>query len=115
MNIVGIIIETNPFHNGHMYFINEIKEKYQPDLIIAVTSTSFTMRGEISLLNKFDKSLATKLSLLTRLMNNTTKNYSTKRDFVNKLYDLYDASVSVYSYPSYKTSINIFRGTKHYY
>lgn len=67
-----------------------------------------TISIQVILLNKFDKSLATKLSLLTRLMNNTTKNYSTKRDFVNKLYDLYDASVSVYSYPSYKTSINIF-------
>ncbi len=58
MNIVGIIIETNPFHNGHMYFINEIKTKYQPDLIIAVTSTSFTMRGEVSVINKFDKTNA---------------------------------------------------------
>ncbi|MBR6517486.1 MAG: nucleotidyltransferase family protein [Bacilli bacterium] len=58
MNIIGIIIETNPFHNGHQYFINEIKKIYQPDLIIAVTSTSFTMRGEISVLNKFDKSKA---------------------------------------------------------
>ena len=58
MNIVGIIIETNPFHNGHMHFINEIKRIYQPDLIIAVTSTSFTMRGEISVINKFDKTNA---------------------------------------------------------
>ena len=58
MNIVGIIIETNPFHNGHMYFINEIKRIHQPDLIIAVTSTSFTMRGEISVINKFDKANA---------------------------------------------------------
>ena len=58
MNIVGIIIETNPFHNGHMLFINEIKKKYHPDLTIAVTSTSFTMRGEISVINKFDKTTA---------------------------------------------------------
>lgn len=58
MNIVGIIIETNPFHNGHQYFINEIKRIYKPDLIISVTSTSFTMRGEISVLNKFDKTHA---------------------------------------------------------
>lgn len=58
MNIVGIIIETNPFHNGHMYFINEIKNKYKPDLLIAITSTSFTMRGEISVINKFDKTNA---------------------------------------------------------
>lgn len=58
MNIVGIIIETNPFHNGHIHFINEIKKLHQPDLIIAITSTSFTMRGEISVINKFDKTSA---------------------------------------------------------
>ena len=58
MNIVGIIIETNPFHNGHMLFVNEIKKNYHPDIIIAVTSTSFTMRGEISVINKFDKTNA---------------------------------------------------------
>lgn len=58
MNIIGIIIETNPFHNGHQYFINEIKRIYNPDLIVAVTSTSFTMRGEVSVLNKFDKTKA---------------------------------------------------------
>lgn len=58
MNIVGIIIETNPLHNGHKYFIEEIKNKYQPDLLIAITSTSFTMRGEISVINKFEKTSA---------------------------------------------------------
>ena len=30
MNTVGIIAEYNPFHNGHLYHINKIKEKY-PD------------------------------------------------------------------------------------
>ena len=55
MKIVGIVIEANPFHNGHKYFINTIKKKYNPDLLIAITSTSFSMRGEISLLNKFEK------------------------------------------------------------
>lgn len=55
MKILGIIIEANPFHNGHAYFINECKKQINPDVIIAITSTSFTMRGEISLLNKFDK------------------------------------------------------------
>lgn len=48
-------MEANPFHNGHKYFINEIKKIFKPDLIIAITSTSFSMRGEISLLNKFEK------------------------------------------------------------
>ena len=55
MKIFGIVIEANPFHNGHKYFIDKIKNNYQPDILIAVTSTSFSMRGEISLINKFDK------------------------------------------------------------
>lgn len=55
MKILGIIMEANPFHNGHLHFINECKRQINPDVIIAITSTSFTMRGEISLLNKFDK------------------------------------------------------------
>lgn len=55
MKIFGIIIEANPLHTGHLYFINEIKQKYSPDLIVAITSTSFTMRGEISLIDKFTK------------------------------------------------------------
>lgn len=55
MKILGIVMEANPFHNGHLHFINECKRKLNPDVIVAITSTSFTMRGEISLLNKFDK------------------------------------------------------------
>ena len=55
MNVIGIIIEANPFHNGHKYLIDEIKKQYPNDLIVAVTTTSFTMRGEVSVINKFDK------------------------------------------------------------
>lgn len=55
MKIVGIVIEANPFHNGHKYFIDQIKELINPDYIIAVVSSSFTMRGEISLIDKFEK------------------------------------------------------------
>ena len=29
MKIIGIIAEYNPFHNGHIYQINKIKEKYE--------------------------------------------------------------------------------------
>lgn len=55
MKIVGIIVEYNPLHNGHMYHINEIKRQASPDLIIAVLSSSFTMRGDLSLFDKFTK------------------------------------------------------------
>ena len=55
MKIIGIIAEYNPFHNGHLYQINKIKEMYPESIIIAIISTNFTERGEISLLNKWDK------------------------------------------------------------
>ncbi len=55
MKKVGIICEYNPFHNGHIYHIQKIKELYPDSMIILIMSTSFTMRGEISILNKWDK------------------------------------------------------------
>lgn len=55
MKVFGIIFEANPFHHGHDYLIETIRHTFQPDILIAVISTSFTMRGEISLLNKFEK------------------------------------------------------------
>ncbi len=55
MKKIGIICEYNPFHNGHIYHIKKIKELYPDSLIILVMSGNFTMRGEISLLNKWDK------------------------------------------------------------
>ena len=53
--VVGIVAEYNPFHNGHLYQINKIREKYKDATIIVVCSSSFTQRGDTSILNKFDK------------------------------------------------------------
>lgn len=53
--IVGFILEANPYHNGHRHLLSKAKQKFPNATFVAVTSTSFTMRGEISLLNKFDK------------------------------------------------------------
>ena len=55
MKKVGIICEYNPFHNGHIYHLKKVKELYPDSMIILVMSASFTMRGEISLLNIWDK------------------------------------------------------------
>lgn len=52
---IGIICEYNPFHNGHLYHINKIKEKYPDSTIILVMSGNFVQRGNISILNKWDK------------------------------------------------------------
>ena len=55
MKVIGIIAEYNPFHLGHLYQIKKVRELYPDSLIIAIISTSFTERGDISLLNKWDK------------------------------------------------------------
>lgn len=55
MKAVGIICEYNPFHNGHLYHINKIKELFPTHKIILILSGNFTQRGIVSLLNKWDK------------------------------------------------------------
>ncbi len=55
MSSVGIIAEYNPFHNGHLYHINKIKEKYPNDTIILIMSGNFTQRGDTSIIDKWKK------------------------------------------------------------
>ena len=57
---IGIICEYNPFHNGHIYHIEKIKEKYPDSTIILVVDSFFTERGDISILDKVSK---TKIAL----------------------------------------------------
>ena len=54
MNI-GIIAEYNPFHYGHLYQINKIKEMYPDSTITVVMSGWVTERGDLSLIDKFKK------------------------------------------------------------
>lgn len=53
MNICGIIVEYNPFHNGHKYHIEKSRELTGADSIIAVMSGSFVQRGKPALFDKF--------------------------------------------------------------
>ena len=55
MKIIGVIAEYNPFHLGHLYQIKKIKELYPDSLIIAIISTNFTERGDISIIDKWQK------------------------------------------------------------
>ena len=55
MEIVGIICEYNPFHNGHLYHINKVKELFPDSLIVLVLNGYFLERGEVSVLTKEDK------------------------------------------------------------
>lgn len=64
MKIIGIVAEYNPFHNGHVYHINKIKEMYPDSLIILVLNGYFLERGEISIMSVENK---TKLALLNNV------------------------------------------------
>lgn len=55
MEIIGIIAEYNPFHYGHLYHIEKIKELYPDSLLVLVLNGYFTERGEVSILSKEDK------------------------------------------------------------
>ena len=53
--VYGVVMELNPMHNGHQYLINEIKNRFDNPLIVAISSGYFTMRGEGSLMSKRQK------------------------------------------------------------
>ena len=53
MNVAYIICEYNPFHNGHLYHINETKRLLRPDAIVCVMSGNFTQRGEPAIADKW--------------------------------------------------------------
>jgi len=55
---VGIIAEYNPFHNGHLYHLNETKQRGQADCIVAVMSGCFTQRGEPAIADKWLRAAA---------------------------------------------------------
>ena len=57
---VGIICEYNPFHNGHLYHLNKVKELANGEEIILILGGNFLQRGNLSIINKYDK---TKIAL----------------------------------------------------
>ena len=52
-NVVGMIVEYNPFHNGHLWHLNESKKRSGAEFAVALMSGSFTQRGEPALFNKW--------------------------------------------------------------
>lgn len=59
MKTVAIIAEYNPFHNGHKYHIDKIREEFGADTqIIAVMSGNYTQRGEPAFMEKWERAAA---------------------------------------------------------
>lgn len=55
MNVVGIIAEYNPMHNGHIYNIKKAREFTNADYVIVIMSGSFTEQGNIAVIDKFNR------------------------------------------------------------
>lgn len=61
MKVAGIIAEYNPFHNGHAYHIEEVRQKTGADYVVVVMSGNFVQRGAPAILDKYTR---TKMALL---------------------------------------------------
>lgn len=57
----GIVAEFNPFHNGHKYLVDSLKQN-ENDTVTAVMSGNFVQRGEPAVL---DVNLRTKIALMS--------------------------------------------------
>lgn len=55
MNAIGLVVEYNPLHNGHLYQIEEINKLFPENIKIVVMSGDFVQRGEPSIVNKIAK------------------------------------------------------------
>ena len=60
MKAVGVIVEYNPFHNGHKFHLEQTRLQSNADCLIAVMSGPFLQRGEPALVSKWSR---TKMAL----------------------------------------------------
>ncbi|MBT2687917.1 nucleotidyltransferase [Bacillus sp. ISL-47] len=55
MDAVGVIVEYNPFHNGHAYHMEQAKQASGAEIVIAAMSGNFLQRGEPALVSKWQR------------------------------------------------------------
>lgn len=58
MKACGIVAEYNPFHNGHLYQLEEAKKKTGADVLVVAMSGNFLQRGEPAVLDKWQRTQA---------------------------------------------------------
>ena len=54
-NVLGIIAEYNPFHNGHLYHLKKIKELVNAKRTVLILSGNFVQRGDCALIDKWKR------------------------------------------------------------
>lgn len=55
MNVTAVIAEYNPFHNGHLYQLDTIRQTQDADIILIVLSGNFMQRGIPAILDKYER------------------------------------------------------------
>lgn len=55
MEAVGVVVEYNPFHNGHAFHLRAAKQTSGANIVIAVMSGSFLQRGEPAFASKWTR------------------------------------------------------------
>lgn len=55
MKTVGIIAEYNPFHNGHLYQLEQLRARTGADFVIVAMSGDFVQRGEPAVYDKYTR------------------------------------------------------------
>lgn len=62
MKVVALIVEYNPFHNGHLYHIQQSKKISGADFVVCIMSGNFIQRGEPAIVNKWARARMALLS-----------------------------------------------------
>ena len=54
MKVSSLICEYNPFHNGHKYMLEKMRENGS-EYIVACMSGNFTQRGDVAIFDKYSR------------------------------------------------------------
>lgn len=57
MKVCATVCEYNPLHNGHVTHLNYIKNTLSPDLTVVIMSGNFVERGEVAILDKYQRAI----------------------------------------------------------
>lgn len=52
-NVIGIVAEYNPYHNGHAWQLQQLKARLPQTRVVAVMSGNFVQRGQPAILDKW--------------------------------------------------------------
>ncbi len=58
MKVYAVIAEFNPFHNGHLHLVNQIKARDANAAVVAVMSGSLVERGDVAIIDKYARAEA---------------------------------------------------------